>query len=38
MPKTLRRQLKKAMEDTPEAWDKALYDMVYSKLYPENDK
>ena len=36
--KTLRQQLKKKMKDTPEAWDKALYDMVFSKLYPDSDK
>jgi len=38
VPKTLRPQLMKAMKDSPKAWDKALYDMVYSKLYPNNKK
>ena len=38
VPKTLRQQLMKAMKDSPKAWDKALYGMVFSKLYPNNKK
>ncbi len=38
VPKTLRRQLKKMMNNSPEAWDRSLYDMVVSKLYPNNKK
>ena len=28
LPKSLRRQLKKAMKDSPDAWDKVLYDLA----------
>ena len=39
IPKTLRRQIQKAMKASPEkAWDLVLYEMVQSKLYPTDKK
>jgi hypothetical protein len=32
VPKSLRRQLKKAMKDSPDAWDKVLYDLLAAKF------
>lgn len=37
VPKTLRRQLQKAMKDQPGAWDEVLYAMTKSKLYPDDE-
>jgi hypothetical protein len=37
VPKTLRRMLKQKMMDSSESWDRALYSMVKSKLYPDGD-
>lgn len=37
MPKSLRRQLLKAMKDSPEAWDKALYRLAQTKVNRETD-
>ncbi len=39
VPKTLRRMLKKAMKDadTPDSWDRALYSIVKTKLYPDDE-
>jgi hypothetical protein len=36
VPKTLRRMLKHQMEDSTEAWDKVLYELAQSKLYPSD--
>ena len=36
IPKTLKRQLTKAMKDDPVSWDTALYRLVKSKLYPDS--
>jgi hypothetical protein len=38
VPKALRRMLRKAMKDSPNAWDKALYDIAKSKLYRADQK
>ena len=38
VPKTLRRMLRKAMKDSPNAWDTALYDIAKSKLYRADQK
>jgi hypothetical protein len=35
VPASLRRQLKKAMKDSPGAWDKVLYDLVAESCDPE---
>ena len=37
IPKTLRRQLKTEMKESEESWDKALYRLAKSKLYPVDD-
>lgn len=36
-PKRLRQMLKAKMKDSPVAWDKALYSIVKSKLYPDDE-
>ena len=38
VPKTLRRMLRKAMKDSPDAWDKTLYDIAKSLLYRTDEK
>ena len=37
IPKTLRRQLRKAMKDSAQSWDSALYELAKTKLYPSDD-
>jgi len=34
VPKSLKRQLRKAMKDSDDAWDLMLYDMIETKVYP----
>ena len=38
VPKTLRRMLMKKMKDSPFSWDRALYSIVKSKLYPGDEE
>ena len=38
LPKTLRRMLRRAMKNSPNAWDQALYELAKSMLYPDSDK
>lgn len=38
VPKSLRRQLLEGLTDRTEAWDKALYRLVKSQLYPHGDE
>ena len=37
MPKSLKRDLRKALQNSPDAWDKVLYHVVKSRLYPDRD-
>jgi biotin carboxylase len=37
IPKFLRRQLQKALKDSPDAWDKVLYGMVEESLLSQKD-
>ncbi|MEX1229637.1 MAG: hypothetical protein WEB58_05325 [Planctomycetaceae bacterium] len=37
VPKTLRKQIQKAMKDSPAAWDQVLYRMAQSKVNDETD-
>ena len=37
VPRSLKRQLREAMQDSDEAWDLVLYDLIKSKLYPDSD-
>jgi hypothetical protein len=37
IPANLRQRVRKAMKDAPDsAWDRALYGLVYSKVYPDD--
>lgn len=38
VPKSLRQRLKKALKDSPEAWDKVLYDMARESLLSGGDE
>jgi hypothetical protein len=38
VPKALRRMLRKAMKNSPNAWDKALYDIAKTKVYRVDQK
>jgi hypothetical protein len=38
IPKTLRRQLKKLLQDDPQAWDQALYQLAEESLVSQDDE
>ncbi len=37
VPRSLRRQLEKALKDSPKAWDKVLYDVAEKSLLSQED-